>query len=211
MPNKSGRKEKADVIPEQQPLHLLGAQIGIIEDRLPLDVRRRIFTALDPAISLRQIIKLRRRKRRDDIEHHLIHLQLFRLTQSILNGLLGLDRAGADQDIQLHRDIVFLQQADRLIDLRLRDSLLDITQDLIIERLDTKIDIMTTISPQHPRDLFRDRVDSRLATPNNIMPFQCLTDQSQALGGDNEIIIHKSDRLIALGRQLVNLLDHILR
>ena len=43
------------------------------------------------------------------------------------------------------------------------------------------------------------------------MPFQRLTDQSQPLGGDNEIIIHKADRLIALGRQLVNLLDHVLR
>ena len=87
---KTPRHKVVQIVPKQRSLHLLGAQVRQVEDGLALDVAGHIVASGDPAILLAQLVILSAREGRYDVEHDLIHVQSFGLTQCVAHGLRGL-------------------------------------------------------------------------------------------------------------------------
>ena len=108
----------------------------VVENRFALHIGGHIVGRGEPAVLDTHFIKFGAGKRRNNVEHHLVDIEFFRLAESVANGFLGFERTAADEHIEFHRHTIFFEQSNGLIDLSRSDAFLDETQNVVVERLD---------------------------------------------------------------------------
>ena len=138
-------------------------------------------------------------------------MQFLGLTNGIADGLRGLERTGSDEDVQFNRYLILLQQTDGCVDLFAGDAFVHIRQDLVVERLNTQIDIPATGRTEHLGNRFGDGIHTCLTTPDDTRLPHHLADSGRTLLIPDKIIIHEADSLDAFLRQMTHLFRHLLR